>query len=92
MDTMKVSTSVEIPSEMYAAFATAFACLIETLFADAAYMPPFDIKATSSFKMKEALSREAWNGMRDEILTAMGAGTPMDRYMDRYMELVRKEQ
>jgi hypothetical protein len=76
---MKVTTSIEIPSEKYTEFAEGYADLIEQLFADRPMIPPFEIRHTSAFKMREPMSRQHWLEAKDEILASMGAETPMER-------------
>jgi hypothetical protein len=68
---MKVTTSIEIPSEKYTEFAEGYADLIEQLFADRPMIPPFE--------MREPMSRQHWLEAKDEILASMGAETPMER-------------
>ena len=84
---MKITITTEIPSEHYNTFARLFAGMLKEL---PVVVPAFKISRKEEFELKEPVTTASFLVQEAEILTAMGVtdATPMDRYI----ELVRKEQ
>ena len=79
MTTRKVTLTIEISEELYPKLAEACISMIEDVFRNSSFMPPFTLRYGGEVKVKEAVGRSQWLATRDEMLAALGVETPLER-------------